>query len=154
MRGSPMENNVFGNLMDWGFVLEKLERLSRTNELGACQDELIRLLRFDHNWRLREAAIEALPFVENPGLDLAREVISLIKRRDLYYDIRILATDGLEKTAHALVKNPGLDTKELQTFFTTAINDLNVLLSSPEPPIFYSALQQCSIQMKTLASAV
>lgn len=147
-----MENNVFGNLMDWGAVLEKLERLSRTGELGYCQDELIRLLRFDHNWRLREAAIEALPFVENPGLDLAQEVLLVIKRRDLYYDIRILATDSFEKMAHAMVKNPDIDKDRLQAFFTAAIKDLNALLSSPEPPIFYTALQQCAGQIKKTAS--
>ncbi|MEE4362659.1 MAG: hypothetical protein V2J08_01935 [Desulfotignum sp.] len=147
-----MENNVFGNLMDWGAVLEKLERLSRTGELGYCQDELIRLLRFDHNWRLREAAIEALPFVENPGLDLAQEVLLVIKRRDLYYDIRILATDSFEKMARAMVKNPDIDKDQLQAFFTAAIKDLNALLSSPEPPIFYTALQQCAGQIKKTAS--
>ena len=143
-----MENNIFGNLMDWGTVLEKLERLSRSGELGYCQDELIRLLRFDHNWRLREAAIEALPLVENPGLDLAQELLLLIKRRDLYYDIRILAADSFEKMTNAMVKNPDIDTVKLQAFFTAAIKDLKVLLSSPEPPIFYTALQQCAGQIK------
>jgi len=147
-----MKNNVFGNLMDWGTVLENLERVSRTGELGYCQDELVRLLRFDQNWRLREAAIEVLPNVENPGLDLAQELLLLIKRRDLYYDIRILATDSFEKIAHAMVKNPDIDKDSLQAFFSAAIKDLNTLLSSPEPPIFYTALQQCAGHIKEIAS--
>ncbi|MCD4676494.1 MAG: hypothetical protein K8S18_10940, partial [Desulfobacula sp.] len=135
-----MENNIFGNLTDWGIVLEKLEKLSKNKELGNYQDELIRLLRFDQNWRLREAAIESLPFVENPGLNLAREIISLIKRKDLYYDVRILATDGLEKLATTIVNNKGFDKDILKQFVLSIQKDLDALLASPEPPIFHDAL--------------
>lgn len=136
-----MEKNNFGNLNDWGPVLEKLDELSNSGELDKWQEQLIRLLRFDQNWRLREAAIESLPFVENPGLDLAREVLSLIKRNDLYYDVRILAADAIERLIPKIVENRRFDRDILRQFVEEIITEMDALLSSPEPPKFHHALQ-------------
>ncbi len=141
---------VFGNLNDWGFVLGQLEKLSESRELGNYQDELIRLLRFDQNWRLREAAIESLPFVENPGLDIAREVTSLIKRKDLYYDVRILATEGLEKLAPTIVKNKAFDNDILKQFIQKIVTEMDDLLASPEPPKFHDALENARVQFNKI----
>jgi len=149
-----MKNYIFGNLNDWGIVLEKLEKLSETRELDNYQDELIRLLRFDQNWRLREAAIESLPFVKNPSLNLAREVNTLIKRKDLYYDVRILATDGLEKLAATIVNNKGFDKDILKQFIHGIVKDMDDLLASPEPPKFHNALQKSVSQVKKSESAI
>ncbi|MCP4023896.1 MAG: hypothetical protein GY729_18775 [Desulfobacteraceae bacterium] len=149
-----MENIILGNLNDWGIVLEKLEKLSETNELDNCQDELIRLLRFDQNWRLREAAIESLSFVKNPGLNLAREVNTLIKRKDLYYDVRILATDGLEKLAAAIVGNKVFDKDILKQFIRGIVKDMDDLLASPEPPKFHDALKRSIYQVKKIEAAM
>ncbi|MCP3873768.1 MAG: hypothetical protein GY699_11500 [Desulfobacteraceae bacterium] len=149
-----MENNIFGNLNDWGIVLEKLEKLSETRELDECQDELIRLLRFEQNWRLREAAIEYLPFIEKPSLNLAREVNALIKRKDLYYDIRILATDGLEKLAATIVGNKAFDKDILKQFIQGIVRDMDDLLASPEPPKFHDALQNSKSQVKKIEAEI
>ncbi len=149
-----MESMIFGNLNDWGIVLEKLEKLSETRELDNYQDELIRLLRFNQNWRLREAAIESLPLIENPGLNLAREVSSLIKRKDLYYDVRILATDGLEKLATTIVNNRAFDKDILKQFIQGIMKDMDALLASPEPPKFHDALQNSMDQIKEIEAAI
>ncbi|MCP4719279.1 MAG: hypothetical protein GY860_07455, partial [Desulfobacteraceae bacterium] len=139
---------------DWGIVLEKLEKLSQTRELDDYQDELIRLLRFDQNWRLREAAIESLPFIKNPGLNLAREVNALIKRKDLYYDVRILATDGLEKLATTIVGNKAFDKDILKQFIRGIIKDMDELLASPEPPKFHDALQNSMGRVKKIGAEI
>jgi len=149
-----MENYIFGNLNDWGKVLDKLEKLSESKELDNCQDELIRLLRFDQNWRLREAAIESLPYVENPELNLAREVNALTKRKDLYYDVRILATDGLEKLTTKIIKTKAFDKDLLKQFVRSIINDMDDLLASPEPPKFHDALQNSMNQIKQIEAAI
>jgi len=141
---------VFGNLNDWGLVLEQLEQLSESRELGNYQDELIRLLRFDQNWRLREAAIESLPFVENPTLDIAREVTSLIKRKDLYYDVRILATEGLERLAPTIVENKAFDKDILKQFIQKIVAEMDDLLASPEPPKFHDALENARVQFNKI----
>jgi hypothetical protein len=149
-----MKEYIFGNLTDWSIVLEKLEKLSDSRELGNYQDELIRLLRFDQNWRLREAAIESLSFVENPGLNLAREVISLIKRKDLYYDVRILATDSLGKLFTAIVKTQAFEKDILKQFVLEIIKDVEGLLASPEPPKFQDALQNTMDQIKETQASI
>ncbi|MCP4721626.1 MAG: hypothetical protein GY860_19380, partial [Desulfobacteraceae bacterium] len=139
---------------DWGIVLEKLEKLSQTRELDDYQDELIRLLRFDQNWRLREAAIESLPLIKNPGLNLAREVNALIKRKDLYYDVRILATDGLEKLATTIVGNKAFDKDILKQFIRGIVKDMDDLLASPEPPKFHDALQNSMSRVKKIGAEI
>ena len=141
---------VFGNLNDWGFVLEQLGKLSESHELGNYQDELIRLLRFDQNWRLREAAIESLTFVENPGFDIAREVTSLINRKDLYYDVRILATEGLEKLVPTIVKKNTFDKDILKQFIQKIVAEMDDLLASPEPPKFHDALENARVQFNKI----
>jgi hypothetical protein len=146
--GVPMKNYIFGNLTDWGIVLDKLKALSESKELDNHQDELIRLLRFDQNWRLREAAIESLPRIENPSLDLAREVFSIITRKDLYYDVRILATDSLGKLITIIVNNSAFDRDILKQFIREIIKNMDVLLASPEPPKFHDALQNARNQIK------
>lgn len=146
--GVLMKNYIFGNLTDWGIVLDKLKELSESKKLDNYQDELIRLLRFDQNWRLREAAIESLPRIENPSLDLAREVISIIKRKDLYYDVRILATDSLGKLTATIVNNKAFDKDILKQFVMEIIKKMDALLASPEPPKFHDALQNAMNQIK------
>lgn len=149
-----MENNIFGNLNDWGIVLDKLKKLSESRELGGYQDELTRLLRFDQNWRLREAAIESLPFVESPDSNLAREVLSLVKRKDLYYDVRILATYGLEKLTTTIINNRTLDKVILKQFVQEVIKEIDELLASPEPPKFHDALQNSMDQIKKIEATI
>ncbi len=137
-----MKSNGFGNLNDWGVVLEQLDRLSQSGMLDQWQEQLIRLLRFDQNWRLREAAIESLGFVKNPGLDLAREILLLIKRNDLYYDVRILAADAIEQLIPKIIDSRQFDQDILQQFVREIIAEMEVLLAFPEPPKFHQALQK------------
>ncbi|ACN13703.1 hypothetical protein HRM2_05890 [Desulforapulum autotrophicum HRM2] len=136
-----MTSNGFGNLNDWGVVLEKLDLLTQGGALDQWQEQLIRLLRFDQNWRLREAAIESLAFVKNPDLDLAREILLLIKRNDLYYDVRILAADAIEQLILKIIDNRQFDLDILQSFVREIIVEMEALLASPEPPKFHHALQ-------------
>ncbi len=143
-----MKSNGFGNLNDWGAVLEKLDRLSQSGALDQWQEALTRLLRFDQNWRLREAAIESLDAVKNPGLDLAREVLLLIKRNDLYYDVRILAADAMERLVPKIIENRQFDRDILRQFVREVIAEMEVLLASPEPPRFHHALQNAVTEIK------
>lgn len=135
-----MENMNFGNLMDWGNVLEILEDFKKNDNLDAHQGELIRLFRFDQNWRLREAAIEALESVRKPGVELAKEVYALVGRKDLYYDVRILAVNGLSKLMEKIVGRSDLDVDEVNGFMEQAVKGLEEYLETPEPPKFHDAL--------------
>ena len=139
---------IFDNLRDWGIVLEKLEELSKTKDLGNHQEELIRLLRFNDNWRLREAAIESLHAIEAPSFELIREVFRLVMREDLYYDVRILAADGLEKLFINLLQDKKVDDENAIPLTSEIIDGMERCLASPQPPIFYNALQKSLEQIK------
>ena len=139
---------IFDNLRDWGIVLEKLEELSKTKDLGNHQEELIRLLRFNDNWRLREAAIESLHSIQAPSFELIREVFRLVMREDLYYDVRILATDGLEKLFTNLLQEEKVDVENTIPLASEIIDSMERSLAFPQPPIFYNALQKSLEQIK------
>ena len=107
--GGVMKNYIFGNFVDWGKVLDKLHHLEETKSLDAHQDELIRLLRFDGNWRLREAAVEAASGLTKPKLDTLRQLVQLIKRENIYYEVRIMATDALSTLLPVIMEDKELD---------------------------------------------
>jgi len=90
-----MEKDPFGNLTDWGPVLDLLNELSENGTISKCQPGLIRILRYKGNWRLREEALKRVNKVENPCDELVLQISSLLADDNLYYDARILAGNAL-----------------------------------------------------------
>jgi len=137
-----MDERSFGNLREWGGVLEKMEALARSGKLGDHQEELIRVLRFNDNWRLREAALSALPKIQEPTPALLDEALAIMMRDDLYYDVRILAADALGKT---LRKDSPVDRRggeKTREAIGRVLEGMNRLLNGPQPPILHKALQE------------
>lgn len=135
-----MKDQVFGNLMDWGNTLDTLNLLKDSATLDDHQEELIRLLRYDANWRLREAAVEAAATLQTPCIETVKQIVQLIKRDDLYYNVRIMASEALSKLVPVIMTNQA-DNKDLvHLIINEANHDVSALLSSPEPPIFHDAL--------------
>lgn len=131
------KGDVFGNLKDWGRVLDTLESLTNQNRLDECQAGLIRILRYKHNWRLREAVLECIGRVKRPNHKLIREVMGILAEEDTYYDMRILAATALgelirESSSDIQADSIGFKCKEL----------MEALLESPQPPIFHEALKK------------
>jgi len=96
-----MKHDPFGNLRDWGPVLELFDELADSGQLGPYQPGLIRILRYKGNWRLREAVLMRVGEIETPSSELVLEVLSILADDNIYYDVRILAGDALTK----LLKN-------------------------------------------------
>lgn len=148
-----MKDYIFGNLMDWGNALDKLQHLRDTGELDNHQDELIRLLRFDGNWRLREAAVEASLTLKNPSIDTVKQLVELIKRGDLYYNIRIIAAEALSTLVPVILENKGANSDLVRLFVNEANHEVTTLLSSPAPPIFHDALEITLEQIQKIVEA-
>jgi len=148
-----MKDYIFGNLMDWGSALDKLQHLRDTGELNNHQEELIRLLRFDDNWRLREAAVEASSTVTTPSIDTAKQLVKLIKRGDLYYNVRIMAAEALSTLVPVVMENKGGNSELVRLFVKEVNHEVTTLLSSPEPPIFHDALDLTLEQIQKVAAA-
>jgi hypothetical protein len=148
-----MKDYIFGNLMDWGNALDKLQHLTDTGELDNHQEELIRLLRFDGNWRLREAAVEASLTLKNPSIDTAKQIVELIKRGDLYYNIRIMAAQALSALVPVILENKDGNNDLARVFVNEANHDVITLLLSPAPPIFHDALEITLEQIQKIVTA-
>lgn len=136
-----MKNQIFGNLMDWDHALDTLHRLKESETLDDHQEELIRLLRYDKNWRLREAAVEAAETLNRPSIETVKQIARLMKREDLYYNIRIMASQALSTLIPVMVENQEETSSEpVRLFISEADHDISTLLASPAPPIFHDAL--------------
>ena len=137
-----MNVDGFGNLREWGRVLEKMEALTKSGKLGDCQEELIRVLRYNDNWRLREAALAALPGISEPSAALIDEALKIMMRDDLYYDVRILAADALGKTLKKDSRTNRRGGDKMKETLNRVIEGMNRLLSDPQPPILHRAVRE------------
>lgn len=142
-----MENNTFGNLKDWSPVLEQMETLAKSGKLGDCQNELIRVLRYNDNWRLREAAIEHLSDIKNPSPELIDEVYAIMMREDLYYDVRILAAYALGKIFSGSSKKAKSGETSVNQKGVKVIDGMKRLLEDPQPPVLHKAIRMSLEQM-------
>lgn len=148
-----MKDYIFGNLMDWDSALDKLQHLVDAGELDNHQDELIRLLRFDDNWRLREAAVEASSTLTNPRIDTVTQLVVIIKRENLYYNIRIMAAETLSALVPVVMENKELKKDLANVFINEANHEVTTLLSTPAPPIFHDALDLTLEQIQKTVEA-
>lgn len=128
-----MTQDPFGNLQDWGRVLEYLEDVFESGRAENCQRGLIRILRYKGNWRLREETLKGIEHMENPGEDLIREVLSILEDDNIYYEARIIACGSLIKILHKNTTTPEQLKKEVHL----ALERIN---SIPQPPFFIDSI--------------
>jgi len=131
-----MKHDPFGNLSDWGPVLEIFNELADTGQLADCQPGLIRILLYKGNWRLREEVLKRVGEIQTPSDELVFQVLAILADDNIYYDARILASDALIQ----LLKN-------VQDGFRSEINMsaqkvVERLRTTPQPPIFDNALKK------------
>jgi len=135
-----VDKDPFGNLQEWGAVLEQLDELEQTDKLGDCQAGLIRILRFKGNWRLRETVLKSLAKIETPEAQLMEEVLHLIMDDNIYYEARILACEALQQIIKRLrLRQNGNGAIALAPIAA----ELNLLMKAPQPPIFFNAIDRC-----------
>ena len=131
-----MKQDPFGNLTEWGAVLDLFDELADNGKLEECQLGLIRILKYRGNWRLREDVLKRVGEIQNPSDQLICQILSILDDDNTYYDVRILASDALIQ----MLKN-------VQDGFDDGIN-LSVrkvterLRTTPHPPIFDNALKK------------
>lgn len=131
-----MTNDPFGNLQEWGFVLESLNEIDSSGRLSECQHGLARILRFKGNWRLREEVLERIGGITEPSDELANQVFCIITDENLYYDARIL---GCRVFVQWMERNP----TGLNPFFITEMRTVvERLVRSPQPPFFEASVRE------------
>jgi len=135
-----MEHDPFGNLREWGTVLQTLKDLGSSNRLAECQKGLIRILRFRENWRLREEVLKCIGKINAPSARLIEQVIEMVCDEDAYYELRILASRTLGELMRNHCKQPH-DGNSPRT--EAALERMYSLLQVPQPPILSEALHRC-----------
>lgn len=131
-----MKSDPFGNLRDWGPVLERVCTMADNGTLSECQHGLTRILRYRDNWRLREETLKRIGMIDNPEEALVRQVLTIIADEQLYYEVRILACETMEeflKNSRDSVST-AVETELLET--------IDNVLSTQQPPIFEPALKK------------
>ena len=131
-----MKHDPFGNLTDWGTVLDIFEELANSGRLAECQPGLIRVLRFKGNWRLREAVLMRIGEIQDPSKDLFLQVLTILTDDNIYYDARVIAGDALV----ALLKN--VDAGAYDDLADAARKVVEKLKRTPQPPFFDEALDR------------
>lgn len=135
-----MTQDPFGNLREWGSVMELLEDLKSTGCLAECQRGIIRILRFRENWRLREEVLKQLGHIETPSEELIEEVCRIVLDDSTYYELRILASSVLAR----LIQNKReLIGPEFRPQAESIMESLKSAMEIHHPPIFRDALGHC-----------
>ncbi|HOB73711.1 MAG TPA: hypothetical protein PKG54_04225 [Phycisphaerae bacterium] len=134
-----MHGTVFGNLDEWGRVLEQLGELTRSGAIERHQEDLAMLLRYQDNWRLREAALEAIPAIQRPTEALIREVCRIMLNDGLYYQIRVLAAEVLNAIIDRLPPAP----QDQPTSLRCEIREhIRALLDTQDVPVLHQAVRR------------
>lgn len=138
-----MKRDPFGNLTDWGQVLDTFEELADSGRLSECQPGLIRILRFKGNWRLREEVLKRVGEIQTPSRELVFNVLAILADDNTYYDARIIAGDALVQ----LFKNGQADSYE--EFTAEARKVVEKQKTTPQPPFFNEALDRLYSEVGT-----
>jgi len=136
-----MRHDPFGNLTDWGMVLEVFEDLADSDRLAECQPGLIRILRFKGNWRLREEVLKRIGQIQAPSEDLMAQVLSIVDDDNVYFDARVMACDALvEMLQKVHAGSYEILTRQVRTM-------VEKLKRTPQPPFFDAALDRVSMDV-------
>ncbi|UCC48645.1 MAG: hypothetical protein JSV41_00255 [Gemmatimonadota bacterium] len=122
----------FGHLMEWGRVLEEIDRLRISGELDEHQRGLLRVLRYRGNWRLREAVLRAVTEMDAPGETLLSAVLEIMVDGSLYHEVRVLAAEAL---ASGLARAHEQKRHDLDDLKQRAVEHANELLNSTQAPV-------------------
>lgn len=132
-----MKQDGLRNLEQWVRVLEQLEEWKRAGQLDSHQDDLLWLLRFRGNWRLREAALEMMPSLRTPDPELIRTACTILMDENIYDAARILAAEAVT----ALL--PGSGGARPRSELTAEVREqIHALLESHQAPVLHVALRR------------
>lgn len=133
-----MKGDRLGNLEQWGRVLEQLEQWRHAGELESHQEDLLWLLRFRGNWRLREAALEMMGSLQRPLPQLIHEACDIATDESLYHEARILAAEAV-----TAILSSGRSSDGGTISLAGEVRDcLRALLESTSPPVVHLALRR------------
>jgi hypothetical protein len=133
---SFMKRDTLGNLEQWGRALEQLDEWKRAGQLDDHQQDLLWLLRFRGNWRLREAALKMMASLHDPAPELIRQACHIMMNESLYHEVRMLAAEAVS----ALSSSKGNIGAPKEPLTDEIREHMRVLLESARPPAMHLTL--------------
>ena len=88
-------SDIFGDLREWGRVLDQIEQLRLAGRLDEHQEGLTRVLRYRYNERLREAALRVVPEIREPSKDLLDVLLQIVSDEYCALETRLLACEAV-----------------------------------------------------------
>ena len=134
-----MQSDIFGNLMEWGDVLEKLEGLRNSKTLDEHQAGLVRILRYPRNWRLREAALRVIREINQPSQELLKETLSIALNEEVYLEARKMAVDTL---ADLMIKDRRIRSKNEITARSRVLEKMESLMGDTHSPLLREGIER------------
>ncbi len=131
-----MQPDPFGNLRDWGPVLDLICQLADSGELSECQPGLTRILAYKDNWRLREETLKRIGTIDNPSEAMISQVLRIVADENLYYEVRIMACETMGEWLKNYRNHFSAATK------ASLAEKMAKQLATPQPPIFADALKK------------
>lgn len=131
-----MNSDIFGNLRDWGLIPEQIAKLVQSGALDDHQEGLIRILRYQHNWKLRIIALESISHLRSPTNATLSEVLNILVNEGLY-EVRVIAASVLDDWFRS---NRVSDTESL-AMARRIEEQLCHILKSPQPPVLHEAVR-------------
>lgn len=128
--------DIFGDLREWGAVLDQIERLRLSKLLDGHQKGLIRILRYRYNWQLRQAALRAVADLRNPSKDLFDLLLAIVTDEHSDLDTRLLACDAVRRVVALSQAQGGID-----HFEPAAAGRAREFLRVPQPPVLREAVE-------------
>lgn len=136
-----MTCDIFGDLQEWGDVLEMLAGIRAANDLDQHQTGLARLIRCRDNWRLREEALIAAADVRKPRSSLVAATLKLLADDDEALENRILAARALGSMLSSYQSHPG-DEVDVEA----ALARMEDLTGNGGPPVLHAAIRGACTQ--------
>ena len=136
-----MNGDPFGNLTDWGPVLDTIKDFADRGNLAQCQPGLVRILRYKGNWRLREEVLKRVGEVQTPSKELVHQVIAIFDDDNIYYDARLIAGKALIQ----MLKNTS--SLEDDDIHGKARKVIQKLRSTPQPTFFDNIIDRLQSEL-------
>jgi hypothetical protein len=139
IRRKGMQQDIFGNLMEWGDILEKIGQIRDSNSLDDHQEDLVRILRYPRNWRLREAALRVVREINQPTVELLKEALNIVLNEEVYIEARTMAVDAL---ADLMIKDRRIRSKNEITARYRVLEKMETLMGETQSPLLKEGIER------------
>ncbi len=143
-----MNCDVFGDLQDWGRVLDRIGKLREDGTLDDHQSGLARVARYPSNWQLRKAALRAIAELKRPGDEIARVAVQILLDDDGDLETRILAGNALRG---ALNNSGGATISGCAR--SEVAQSIRTLLEKPQPPMLRTSARRWEESLRPVITA-